>query len=107
MEPLTGYQRKYLRGLAHDRKPVVLIGQQGVTDEVVASSEANLRRHELIKIHFNAFKEKASKRSLGAELARRTGAHLVGIIGHTVILYRPQPDADRRAIRLPVRSAAS
>jgi len=107
MEALTGHQRKYLRGLAHDRKPVVLVGQQGVTGEVVASAEASLRRHELIKVHFNAFKEKASKQTLGAELARRTGAHLVGMIGHTIILYRPHPDAERRVIRLPVRAAST
>ena len=101
MNTLDGLQRKFLRGLAHARKPVVLIGQQGVTETVVASTKANLRRHELIKVHFNEFKEKALKQALSSELARRSGAHLVGLIGHTAILYRPHPDADQRKIRLP------
>lgn len=107
MKTLNGYQRKYLRGLAHTRKPVVLIGQQGLTETVVAATEASLRRHELIKVHFNEFKEKPLKQSMGAELADRTRAHLVGLIGHTAILYRPHPDPQRRTIRLPGPSEKS
>ncbi len=107
MDVLSGSQRKYLRGLAHALRPVILIGQQGLSDALVASMEANLRRHELIKVHFNEFKEKPVKQELSQTLARRTGAHLVGLIGHTAIFYRPHPQEEKRLIRLPPRATAA
>ena len=103
MDPLSGFQRKYLRGLAHALKPVVLIGQQGLTDTLVASVDANLRHHELIKVHFNDFKEKPAKQQISQTLAQRTQAHLVGLIGHTAIFYRSHPKPDKRRIHLPQR----
>ena len=39
MGELKGFQKKYLRGLAHSLKPVVLIGQKGFTDELVKSTD--------------------------------------------------------------------
>jgi len=58
MRKLDGYRRKYLRGLAHGLKPVVFIGQKGLTSEVLSSTEKALETHELIKVKFNDFKEK-------------------------------------------------
>ena len=101
MDALSGSQRKYLRGLAHALKPVVLIGQHGLSDSLIASMEANLQRHELVKVHFNEFKEKPVKAELSQTLARQTDSHLVGLIGHTAIFYRPHPEEEKRRIRLP------
>ncbi|MBW1754247.1 MAG: YhbY family RNA-binding protein, partial [Deltaproteobacteria bacterium] len=57
MKKLQGFQKKHLRGLAHSLKPVVFIGQKGITDTVVRSINEALNSHELIKVKFIDFKE--------------------------------------------------
>lgn len=103
MEPLKGIEKKYLRGLAHDMKPVVLIGKEGVTDGIVRAVDQELTLHELIKIKFNDFKEKEQKETLVGRLVDQTGSAQIGMIGHTAILFRPQPDPAKQRIRLPKR----
>ena len=100
MPDLTSAQRKYLRRLAHHIEPLVLIGKQGVTDNVIRSVADNIRVHELIKVKFNDFKDK--KDELTEEIVRRTGAEIVGRVGHVLILYRENPEEDERRIELPV-----
>ena len=103
METLKGFEKKYLRGLAHDLKPVVLIGKEGITDGIVRAADEGLSRHELIKIKFIDFKEKNQKETLTGELVDKTGSAQIGMIGHTAILYRPQTDPEKRRIRLPAK----
>ena len=98
---LTGYQKKYLRGLAHSLKPVVMVGQKGATDTLFKSIDTALTDHELIKIRFIEHKERKSKDSILTEITIRTGGELAGAIGHTAIFYRPHPDPDKRKIVLP------
>ncbi|HHP7233605.1 MAG TPA: ribosome assembly RNA-binding protein YhbY [Desulfobacterales bacterium] len=105
MSELKGTQRKYLRGLAHGLKPVVMIGQHGLTDAVIRSTEEALLAHELIKVKFNACKEKEQKAGILSELTAATGAQTVGQIGHTAVLYRQHPDMEKRHIRLPAAGA--
>ncbi len=101
MGKLKGFQKKYLRGLAHNIKPVVLIGQKGLTDDLVKSSDQALERHELIKVKFNEFKEKDQKAEITEELCKRTKAEIAGTIGHIAILYREQQDPEKKNIFLP------
>lgn len=101
MKELQGFQRKYLRGLAHGIKPVVFVGQKGVTDAVILSMEEALNAHELIKVKFIDFKEKESKETLSEELKERTGSCLAGMIGHMSIFYRPHKDPKKRHIVVP------
>ena len=61
MNKLKGFEKKYLRGLAHGMKPVVLVGQKGLTDELIKSTNQALDTHELIKIKFIEFKETGEK----------------------------------------------
>ena len=98
---LQGYQRKYLRGLAHRLKPVVLIGQSGLTEAVLKSADAALKKHELIKIKFNAIKEKDQKKKIISAIETKTRSEIVGSIGHTAIFFREQTDPDKRQIQLP------
>lgn len=93
---LTGKQRRALRALAHRLSPVVLVGQAGITSEVVAAINDALLAHELIKVRLH---RPENKREMAAELARRCGAALCGLLGHMVILYRPHPQKPR--IELP------
>ena len=89
---LTGAQRQHLRGRAHGLEPVVMVGHAGVTGAVVKSVDEALAAHELIKVRLH---QPEDKRALASELAERGGAALCGLIGHTVILYRPHPTRPR------------
>ena len=101
MGKLKGFQKKYLRGLAHNLKPVVLIGQKGLTDDLIKSADQALEKHELIKIKFNEYKEKDQKAEITEELCKSTQAEVAGTIGHIVILYREQTDPEKKKIVLP------
>ncbi len=103
MNELKGFQRTYLKGLAHDLKPVVFIGQNGVTNAVEEALNEALDTHELIKLKFIEFKKKEQKEQLAEAVQERTGCFLVGMIGHVAILYRRHKDAKKRRIRVPVR----
>jgi len=105
MKKLEGFQRKYLRGFAHGLKPVVFIGQKGLTPEVLLSAEKALERHELIKVKFNDFKGKDEKMEISGRIEKETGAKNVGMIGHMVIFYRQQEDPEKRKISLPQKNA--
>jgi len=92
---LTGKQRKRLRGLAHALEPIVHVGQAGVTAAGVRSVDTALRTHELIKVRLH---EPEDKQADSATIAERAGAALCGLVGHTAILYRPNPDEPKIAI---------
>jgi RNA-binding protein len=98
---MESHQRKFLRGLAHHLKPIVLIGQKGVTQTVLDSFEAALNHHELVKIKFIENKESSLKQQAVALIQAKTGALLAGMIGHTAIFYRQHPEVDKRKIVLP------
>ncbi|MBU1172640.1 MAG: YhbY family RNA-binding protein [Proteobacteria bacterium] len=103
MHELKGFQRKYLRGLAHDLEPVVYIGQNGITEAVEKSINEALDAHELIKLKFIEFKKKEQKDQISQGIEERTGCAMVGIIGHVAIFYRRHSDVKKRRIRVPVR----
>ena len=104
MKKLEGFQRKFLRGLAHTMKPVVFIGQKGLTPQVAISAKDAIESHELIKVKFNDFKEKEQKLEISSQTEKETGAENVGMIGHTVTFYREKKDPEKRRITLPQRS---
>jgi len=98
---LTSQQNKHLRGLAHRLKPLVLIGKNGLTTEVIAAVDATLEKHELIKVKFIEHKEKEQKNELVDDICRQTQCFRAGMIGHTAILYRQAKKASLRKIKLP------
>ena len=99
MTQLSQAQRQFLRKAAHDLKPIVHIGKNGLSDSLFSSAEIALDAHELIKIKFNDLKNE--KREIAQELADQLRAELIYVIGNTAILYRQQPDAEKRKIHLP------
>jgi RNA-binding protein len=105
LNTLKGFQRKYLRGLAHGVKPVVSIGQKGITDALIQSVDEALQRHELIKLKFVDFKEKDQKTALANVIQEKAGCEIVGMIGHMGIFYRAHKDPEKRGIQLPERKA--
>ncbi len=89
---LTEAQRRFLRGRAHALKPVVQVGNSGLTEAVALETERALHDHELIKVRARG-SERAARQELFAQLAARTGSALVQQIGHVAVLYRPRPGA--------------
>ncbi len=106
MEKLKGFQRSYLRSLAHDLDPVVFIGQNGITEAVERSINEALDAHELIKLKFIEFKKKEQKDQISQGIEERTGCQMVGMIGHVAIFYRRHKEAKKRKIRVPLREDA-
>lgn len=78
---------KTLKARAHTLKPVVLIGQAGLTAAVLAEVESALARHELIKIKIRT--ERDLRRQISVRICADTGAALIQSIGHMTVLYRP------------------
>jgi RNA-binding protein len=101
MKKLTSSQSKYLRGLAHAFKPVVFVGQKGLTDALIKSTDHAFQRHELIKVKFIDFKQKEQKLEIAAALEKKTGSRMAGLIGHTAIFYKPHRDPEKQRIVLP------
>ena len=95
---LAGYQRKHLRALAHSLKPLVQVGEAGISAAVITAASQALEDHELIKVRLN---QPEAKKDMAAELAQRTSSQLCGLLGHTVILYRRHPEHPR--IEVPRR----
>ena len=88
---LTKAQEKVLRTLAHGRKPIIWIGQQGLTGNVLAEIETALNHHELIKVKFRVG-DREMRDALIVDLCARTGAVTVQRIGNIVALYRVNKD---------------
>ncbi len=101
MKKLEGFQKKFLRGLAHSLKPVVFIGQKGLVDSVVRSLSEAFDAHELIKVKFIEYKEKSQKKEISAHIEKKTGGQMAGMIGHTAIFFKQHPDPEKRKIAIP------
>lgn len=84
---LTQAQKKYLRGLAHPKNPVVMIGQHGLGPAVVQELDGALTAHELIKVSVRVG-DREARDELLTELTQRCGAELVQRIGNVAVLYR-------------------
>ena len=97
MKTLTTLQRQYLKGLAHNRQPVVMIGNHGLTPAVLKEIELALNAHELIKIKAGS-DELETRRAWMAEICASTGAAPVQQIGKVLVIYRA---ANKPAIALP------
>jgi RNA-binding protein len=82
--------KKKLRAEAHTLKPVVLIGQSGLTASVLAEIELALDSHELIKVKIRS--ERDERKLISEKICRDTGAELIQTIGQIAVIYRLNPD---------------
>lgn len=104
MERLHGFQKRFLRGLAHPLKPVVFVGQRGLTGTLGDAIDEALDHHELIKVKFVECKEKEKKLALVERIEKTVSCELVGMVGHIATFFRPQSDPEKRKITLPLRA---
>ena len=98
---LNGKQLRYLKGLGHHLKPLVILGREGITDNVISAAKAVLAAHELIKVKIGngCFLE---RQEAAAIIAAETGSEVVQVLGKTFLIFRENPErhAEQR-IRLP------
>ena len=87
MKALKGFQKKFLRGQAHGLKPVVFVGQKGLTANLVDSIHQALDTHELIKVKFVDLKEKQHKIRMAEAVVVEADCQLIGMIGHMAIFF--------------------
>lgn len=85
---LTNKQKQFLKGLAHSLKPVVQLGNNGLTEGVVAEIDSALGHHELIKVKIPT-DDKEEKALIVEAIVGETGALKIQVIGHTLILFKP------------------
>ncbi len=98
MQTLSNPQKRHLKALAHHYKPVVIIGDSGVTPAVMHEILLALDHHELIKIRVNA-EDRAAREAMIADICITTASALIQRIGHVATLFRRNPEAPR--IELP------
>ena len=88
---LSAAQRKSLKARAHPLEPVVLIGNKGITDEVLKEVEAALKAHELIKVRAPGLERDAREEAMQT-LCQLTGAESVQAIGKVLVIYRKRDE---------------
>ena len=88
---LTGKQRRHLRGLGHELKPIVLVGKDGIDDGLVAAVDQALADHELVKLKVGEA-AKLDRHEAADALAKRTHSEVAQVLGNTVLLYRADPE---------------
>ncbi|WP_122036666.1 ribosome assembly RNA-binding protein YhbY [Aliivibrio sp. EL58] len=94
---LSTKQKQHLKGLAHNLKPVVMMGSNGLTEAVVAEIEIALNHHELIKVKI-ASEDRETKLLIVDAIIRETEAEKVQVIGKTLVLFRA---SEARKIEIP------
>jgi len=98
---LTGKQVRYLKGLGHHLKPLIMIGREGLSENVITAANAVLTAHELIKVKVG--NGCLMDRREAADIAAgKTGSEIVQVLGKTFLLFRANPDRnDELRIKLP------
>jgi len=91
---LSEKQLRFLRGRAHALKPVIQIGQHGLTAAVTAETVRALTDHELIKVRVHAA-DRAERDGAIAALVEQTASSLVQRIGHVAVLFKPRSPLSR------------
>ncbi len=100
-DELTSAQRKSLRSTGRTRKPDVIIGKAGINQSVLSHIRRQLDRRELVKIRIPA-SGAAGRTDAAEEIADKTGATLVDLVGRNALLYRPNDNLpDEKRIHLP------
>ena len=95
---LSESQKKHLRGLGHGLKPVVMVGDAGLSDSLLAEFRSSLEHHELIKVRVKVG-DRGARDATIAKLCDEGEATLVQRVGNMALLYRENPD--KKKIRLP------
>lgn len=96
---LSEPQKKLLRGLGHQLKPVITVGDAGLSASLLKEFSATIDHHELIKVRVRAG-DRALRDQIISELCKKGSADLVTRIGNVALVYRRNNDKPK--IPLPI-----
>ena len=96
---LSTAEKKRLRQIGHHLNPVVLLGDKGLTEAVMAEIDARLEDHELIKVRVGG-EDRAARQEAIQAIAAGTGAEIAQTIGKLVLLYRAARKPDPKLSNL-------
>jgi RNA-binding protein len=94
---LSESHKKFLRGRGHSLKPVITVGDAGLSESLLKEFESTIRHHELIKVRVRA-SPRSERDKLIDDLCVRGSACLVTRIGNVALLYRPNEEKSRIAL---------
>lgn len=94
---LSSSQMRYLRSLAHDLSPVILLGAKGATEAVVKELDLALGHHELVKVKLSGADKDQRQTQIDA-LTGGTQSEKIHLIGHVVVLFRRNVDEPKIAL---------
>lgn len=97
---LSSQEVRALRAAAHSLRPVVLIGDQGLTEAVLREIDTALKAHELIKIRAGG-QERETRADMMTQICERLDAHPVHHLGKILIVWRPSKDSQAAAADTP------
>ena len=87
---MNSARKKQLKAQAHTLKPVIIVGQSGLTESVLKEIEITLDTHELIKIKIRA--EKELRNQISDKIIADTHSELIQTIGQIIVIYRKKPE---------------
>jgi RNA-binding protein len=87
---LSNRQLRFLRGLCHTLKPVVMVGDKGLSENVSAEIEIALDHHELVKIKLKA--DRDTRAGWISQIEQSFAAETVQTIGQVACFYRRNPE---------------
>lgn len=96
---LSKSQLKFLAQRCHALNPVVMIGQKGLTPEVLKELDKALAQHELIKIKIAAA-SRADCADIMTAICAQDAVERVQVIGKTLSVFRR--NADKPIVKLPI-----
>ena len=100
---LSEHQKKYLRGLGHQLKPTIMVGDAGLSESVLAEYESTLDHHELIKVRVRVG-DRDARDAIIEKLCTDSSAVLVQRIGNVALLFRQNlKKKPEKRIRVPTR----
>jgi len=94
-------RKKQLKAQAHILKPVIIVGQAGLTESVLKEIEITLDTHELIKIKVRA--EKEQRNAIRDQIVTDTKSELIQSIGQVIVIYRKKPEPKVEKVTGPRR----
>ena len=94
MQKLTPVERSALRAEAHGLKPVVIIGEAGLTPSVMKEIAASLDSHGLIKVRVFG-DDREMRAEIYENICTELQAHPVQHIGKLLVIYRPKKEVEK------------
>ena len=89
---ISNTKRKELKKKSYSLKPIIMIGQNGLTDSVINEIDNALDTHELIKVRTRG-SDKDERTQQCLKIKEKLNADIIHRIGFITVLYRPAPES--------------